>query len=118
MKSKLDECIPATVAEIFTSLGHNVHTVHQEDLCGAADEEIWQAVQAENRFLVTTDLDFSDVRKYIPGSHQGILLLRLTREGQNAMHAVIQWIVEHYEMAAWKGALVVASEHKLRIRRK
>jgi predicted nuclease of predicted toxin-antitoxin system len=41
------------------------------------DEEIWAAAQKESRFLITQDLDFSDERKFSPGSHCGLLLLRL-----------------------------------------
>jgi hypothetical protein len=33
--------------------------------------------QRAGRFLVTQDLDFSDVRRFEPGSHHGLLLVRL-----------------------------------------
>lgn len=37
----------------------------------------WAAAQAEDRFLVTHDLDFSDTRKFEPGKHAGVLIVRL-----------------------------------------
>ena len=33
------------------------------------DDVVWSAAQAHGRFLVTQDLDVSDVRKYAPGTH-------------------------------------------------
>jgi hypothetical protein len=35
--------------------------------------------QASQRFLVTRDLDFSDVRTFAPGTHRGLLLVRLRK---------------------------------------
>jgi len=43
-----------------------------ENLGGCSDREIWEASLREARFLITQDLDFSDVRQFRPGTHQGI----------------------------------------------
>src|SRR5690348_9235233 len=69
MKIKLDENLPLQAATFLKNFGHDVHTPHDERLIGRADEEIWDAAQK--------DLDFSDLRRFAPGSHHGILLLRL-----------------------------------------
>jgi hypothetical protein len=36
-------------------------------------------LQAHGRVFITQDLDFSDARKYVPGTHHGLLLVRLPR---------------------------------------
>jgi predicted nuclease of predicted toxin-antitoxin system len=77
MKLKLDENLPATLAVRLRELGHDADTVRDEGLTGRPDELVWQAAQAEGRFLVTQDLDFSDARKFAPGTHCGILLVRI-----------------------------------------
>jgi predicted nuclease of predicted toxin-antitoxin system len=77
MKIKLDENLPVRLATLLKDLGHDVHTLHDELLLGHADREIWEATQKESRFLITQDLDFSDLRQFAPGSHHGILLVRL-----------------------------------------
>jgi predicted nuclease of predicted toxin-antitoxin system len=76
MKIKLDENLPARLVPILEQRGHDVHTVPEEHLGGGPDSEIWQAVNAEGRFLITQDLDFSDTRRFAPGTHTGLLLLR------------------------------------------
>jgi len=83
MNIKLDENMPAGLAPILSGLGHNVETVVQEGMEGWTDPDIWERVQQETRFLITQDLDFSDVRRFAPGTHQGILLVlsELTRKG-------------------------------------
>ena len=54
------------------------------DQAGATDEDLWPQVQQAARFLITKDLGFSDERRYPPGSHQGILVLRLVDDRSSA----------------------------------
>jgi predicted nuclease of predicted toxin-antitoxin system len=77
MKIKLDENLPLRLATLLKNLGHDVHTLPDELLLGHADTEIWEATHKEARFLITQDLDFSDLRQFAPGSHHGILVVRL-----------------------------------------
>jgi predicted nuclease of predicted toxin-antitoxin system len=76
VKIKLDENLPERPAQELAALGHDVDTVRAEHLAGRPDNEIWQAAQSVDRFLITQDLDFSDVRRYTPGTHGGLLLVR------------------------------------------
>jgi predicted nuclease of predicted toxin-antitoxin system len=78
MKIKLDENLPHQLAAALKDLGHEVDTVHEEQLVGCRDFEIWRAAQDDSRFLITQDLDFADTRQFVPGSHHGILLVRLS----------------------------------------
>ena len=116
MKFKCDECIPVGVADYIAQSGYDVDTVNQEGLSGASDREVWQAAQLEGRFLITTDLDFSDVRRFKPGTHHGILLMRVSQEGQTALSNIIRWLFTHYNPGSWSEALVIVTDHKLRIR--
>ena len=84
MRIKLDENLPAGLVPILTALGHEVDTVPAEGIGGKDDDIVWHASQADGRFLVTQDLDFSDVRKYAPGTHHGLLLVRLPQPGRTA----------------------------------
>lgn len=53
MKFKLDENFGARTLSIFQAAGHNVETVVQEALGGAADRELYQVCRDEKRCLVT-----------------------------------------------------------------
>ena len=117
MKIKLDENLPDRLVAVLTGLGHNVDTVRTEQLTGRADPDVWSAAQAAQRFLITQDLDFSDVRRYTPGTHAGLLLVRLTRPGRNALFERVSTVFQTEKIEDWTGCLVVATEQKIRIRR-
>jgi len=117
VKIKLDENLPDRLVAVLTRLGHNVDTVRTEQLTGRADPDVWSAAQAAQRFLITQDLDFSDVRRYTPGTHAGLLLVRLTRPGRNALFERVSTVFQTEKIEDWTGCLVVATEQKIRIRR-
>ena len=77
MKIKLDENIHGDVRDALAGWGHDASTVHDEGLAGQPDADIAAAVQAEERCLVTFDLDFADPRDYPPAEYAGIVVLRL-----------------------------------------
>jgi predicted nuclease of predicted toxin-antitoxin system len=116
MKIKLDENLPASLADELISLGHDVDTVPKEGLGGRDDPEILAAARNADRFLITQDLDFSDVRSYEPGSHPGILLIRLQEPARRALTSRVRTLFTTEDVEAWKGCLVVATVSKVRIR--
>jgi predicted nuclease of predicted toxin-antitoxin system len=104
VKLKLDENLPETLVTKLSSLGHEVDNVRLEGLAGRDDEAIWKAVQAAGRFLVTQDLDFSDRRRFAPGTHAGLLLVRLPDAGRLALTARI---AELLVARTWKNGRAV-----------
>jgi predicted nuclease of predicted toxin-antitoxin system len=117
VKVKLDENLPRALVEELVQLGHEVDTVPEEGMGGRSDHEIWSACQQAGRFLVTQDLDFSDIRRFRPGSHHGLLLVRLSRPGRSALLGRIRQIFAEEQVDTWRGCFVVASDRKVRIRR-
>ena len=117
MNIKLDENLPESLVPRLEALGHDVDTVPDEDLAGRDDDEVWEAAQAAGRFLITQDLDFSDVRRFTPGTHAGLLLVRLAQPGRNALAARVELLFATERVDEWRGCLVVATEHKVRVKR-
>ena len=115
MNIKLDENLPLRLATRLKGLGHDVQTVHDEQLVGHSDIEIWQAAQKESRFLITQDLDFSDSRKFVPGSHYGILLLRPHSPNRRNLVGRVVEIFQKESVGEWAGCFVVATERKIRV---
>jgi predicted nuclease of predicted toxin-antitoxin system len=115
MRIKLDENLPLRLAAPLRESGHDVHAVQDEGLVGHLGSEIWEAAQKESRFLITQDLDFSDSRKFVPGSHHGILLVRLHFPNrQNLMERVVE-LFQKERVDERVGCFVVATERKIRI---
>jgi hypothetical protein len=117
MKIKIDENLPPQIAHKLRSLGHDVHTALDEGISGCVDPVMWQAAQRDERFLITQDLDFSDARRFAPGTHHGILLIRLRLPGMFSLVERIEELFQNENVSAWIGCFVVATERKLRVRR-
>lgn len=117
MKLKLDENLPHRLSSILAAMGHDVETVHGEDLTGRVDGEIWDAAQQEERFLLTQDLDFSDTRKFVPGRHHGLLLMRLSRPSRSELLSRIAQLFQEENVESWKRCFVVATDRKIRVQR-
>ncbi len=115
MKVKLDENLPAELVEHFAALHHDVHTVSSEQLTGRDDGVIFRAALQENRLLLTQDLDFSDRRRFKPGTHPGIVLVRLRDPNRRRLVERIKLILQTYDIETWAGCFVVVGDSRLRI---
>lgn len=115
MKIKLDENLPIQLVPRLAAIGHNVHTVGNEQLIGRADSEIWEAAQRESRFFITQDLDFSDLRHFSPGKHCGILLIRFRSPSRRSLADRILELFQQEDVNNWGRCFVVATERKIRV---
>jgi predicted nuclease of predicted toxin-antitoxin system len=117
MRIKLDENLPEASADILQKLGHDAETVHHEGLSGRDDDSVWAAAQGEARFFITQDLDFSNINQFVPGTHRGLLLLRLRSPGRIALTKRLEAIFRTESVEEWQSCFVVATDRKIRVRR-
>ncbi len=116
MKIKLDENLPNRLACALKQLGHDTDTIPEEGLSGRDDHQVWEAAQTAERFFITQDLDFSDIRRFLPGTHYGILLVRLRDPGRNALLKRVHDLFQTEAVENWKHTFVVVTDRKLRVR--
>ena len=117
MKIKLDENLPSFLAPRLAAMSHDVHTVVEEGIAGKSDPVVWQAAQREARFLITQDMDFSNARRLAPGTHHGILLIRMHNPSWRAMVKRVADLFTREDVTQWAKCFVVATESKVRVRR-
>jgi predicted nuclease of predicted toxin-antitoxin system len=115
MLIKLDENLPDDLRPVFSAHGYDVDTVPQEGLAGCQDSQVWLAAQMSKRFLVTQDLHFSDTRAFRPGTHAGILLLRLRNPARGALASRVERLLETEHLEDWAGCFVVVTDRKIRV---
>ena len=116
LRFKLDENLPTRVEPALRAQGHDVETAVSEDLSGAVDPRLLAACIAEDRILVTLDLDFADIREYPPGSHRGVWVLR---PAQQTFDAVLNLVLAGVRLAGVERTadqLWVIDERRVRIR--
>jgi predicted nuclease of predicted toxin-antitoxin system len=117
VKLKLDENLPVSLAPLLSAMGHDVDTALDEGLAGCDDFEVWKATQQAERFFVTQDKDFSDVRRFAPGTHAGVLLVRLDDPFRVTVRAFVGRLFAEQPVESWTGCFVVATERSVRVRR-
>lgn len=117
MKAKLDENLPLQIATRLRRLGHDVHTTQEENLSGCDDTELWKEAQREGRTLITQDLDFSDSRRFTPGTHHGIVLIRLRSPSRLRLVERVEEVFQSEAVSEWAGCFVVVTDQKVRVRR-
>ena len=118
MHIKVDEDLPRAVAQRFRQAGYTCSTVPEQRLGGWKDPALWEVVQAHQQYLVTGDKGFGDIRRYPPGTHWGILVLRPAEEGIRPFVELVELVLGSVpDLSTLEGLLAVASPHGLRIRR-
>jgi predicted nuclease of predicted toxin-antitoxin system len=117
LQVKLDENLGRAHVHLVQEAGYAADRVYDQGLSGTADDLLWQHLCDEDRFFVTLDLDFSDIRRFPPGTHPGILLLRPANRGRRAVAEILARVLQEHSLASLRGCLTVASEMHTRIRR-
>lgn len=90
---KVDEDLPRSIAALLREAGHNACTVFDQHLSGTKDDDLWPRVQSERRLLITADKGFGDIRLYPPGSHAGVVLLRLPEESREGYRHLVRQLL-------------------------
>ena len=116
MRFKLDENLPASAAGILIRAGHDTDTVTGEGLQGAPDRDVVTAATADARVLITLDQGMGDIRAYPPGSHAGIVVLRLTDQSAATVNQALADLANLAQPGSLPGAVAVLQRGLLRIR--
>ena len=117
MHFKVDEDLPEEVAILFRAVGHDAHTVGNQQLQGCPDEELWAVVQRENRCLVTADKGFGDPRRHTQTAHGGIVLFRLPRESRAGYVRLTEQLLAGYNLEEIRGTILVVTPQAIRVHR-
>ncbi|MBK1700231.1 hypothetical protein CKO22_04670 [Thiococcus pfennigii] len=70
-------------------------------MTGHTDDRIWRAAREEQQLWITQDLDFSDTRRFAPGTH--------------ALATAIEAVAP--EIDDWGRCFVVLTDTKIRVKR-
>jgi predicted nuclease of predicted toxin-antitoxin system len=116
LRFKLDENLPDRAVAALVAHGHDVETAVTEGLAGSEDPAVLAACTAEDRILVTLDLDFADIRQYPPGTHKGIWVLRPSSQTFAGVVALLEAGVKLSAAEPTAGRLWVIDERRVRIR--
>jgi predicted nuclease of predicted toxin-antitoxin system len=117
VRIKVDEDLPPAVTQGLREAGHDAAGAVEQGMSGWKDPALWQAVQREGRFLVTSDKGFGDIRAYPPGTHAGILVLRPDQDGIRPLIALTELVLERARLDDLAGLVSVVTPRGLRTRK-
>ena len=96
MKFKIDENFGTRTQRLFHAAGHEVQTVREEGLQGCSNQHLYEECCAEQRCLVTLDLDFANVMRFPPAETNGIVVVRVPR---NPSLALLEQLIRQFLQA-------------------
>jgi len=117
MRVKVDEDLPRAALTIVVNYGHDAVSVLTQGMGGWKDPALGRAIQAEERFLITADKGFADIRFCPPGTHAGILLLRPDQSGIKSLVELLQCVLMTCNLESLAGSVAVATPQGIRVRR-
>ena len=117
MRIKVDEDLPKAAVRLLGDRGYEAASVIEQGMGGLKDPNLWQAVQVEQRLLVTADKGFADIRMYAPGTHAGVLLLRPDQDGIRPILELLERMLATYHLEALAKTVTVVTPRSIRIRR-
>jgi predicted nuclease of predicted toxin-antitoxin system len=116
MRFKIDEDLPDAVADLLRQNQHDALTTLEQQLAGHPDPQIATVCQAEQRALVTLDLDFADIRSYPPEQYPGIIVLRPALQTVPSILSMMRRVLVLLDQEPLPGRLWIVDDHQVRIR--
>lgn len=117
MKLFADESVWEITRAFVRQLGHDLATVEERGLAGAADEMVLSQALAEDRVLLSRDLDFSNILLYPPLNHLGIIVLRIKPHTTDSVHRILSSVLAYFTQEPIQKTLVIVDHNKFRERR-
>ena len=111
-----DECVYSITTQLLRSWAHNVLTAQEVGLAGKPDANILAYAVEHKRVLITIDMDFSNIRRYPPESHTGIIVLKIRPRTVEKVHTVLAQVLRDVGIEQLSKSLIMIDQTKYRIR--
>jgi len=114
-KLKLDENLGTRGADVFSSAGHDVTTVAQQNMTSASDADLIAVCRTEERCLVSLDLDFGNPFLFKPSEYAGIAVLRLPpKAAETDLWEACATLAKAMSQSEIRGKLWVVQRNRIR----
>jgi len=100
---------------MFEAAGHDAHSVVQQALGGQPDERIIDVCSREQRALITSDLDVSNILTYPPAKYPGIVVFRLANRAHLTVEAATRRVLDLLPQESLTSTLWIVEERRIRI---
>ncbi|MBI4491713.1 MAG: DUF5615 family PIN-like protein [Chloroflexi bacterium] len=110
--------MPRSAAVVLRQAGYTAEDVRDVGLRGRSDNEVFAHAQAQGEILVTADKGFANTLRFPPGTHSGIIVVRVPDElpTQRINHELLRALLDLRDEAL-TGVLAIVEVGRVRIRR-
>lgn len=116
MKFLLDQDIFAITRKFLEELGHNVISAADLGLAQAADTELLNVAQEQQRIFVTRDRDFGSL-VFVKNMGSGVIYLRILPSSLHEGHKELETVLGLYSEDELEKAFVVVEPGRHRFRK-
>jgi predicted nuclease of predicted toxin-antitoxin system len=116
MRILADMGVSTKIVDWLRQQGHDVKHLREEGLQRMPDGEIFTKAIAENRVIITFDLDFGEIAALSGGQKTSVILLRLHNTRTAHLIERLDTALSQSSAALEKGAFVVVEESRHRVR--
>jgi predicted nuclease of predicted toxin-antitoxin system len=110
-----DECIGRRTISLLRHLNHRVVILQRLGLRSASDELVLKEAIRRKAVLITADHDFADLLRYPLSSHDGIIVVRWSRQRESVIHAVLHRCLTTIPAAKLRHTLVTVDQFGFRL---
>jgi len=112
-----DECTFDLTVKFLRNEGWGVTTVKEIGLQGSKDSQVLNKAQEMGAVLITRDMDFGDIRRFLSSAYQGVIVLKMTYRESDEVHAVLRMMLQEVKEDEFAGTLFVVDRNKWRKRK-
>ena len=117
MRFKLDENVPFVLKSIIEEKEeYEVDSVFHQGMAGVSDKQLFEHCTKEKRILITLDNDFSSQTSYSIEKIEGIIILKPSTQGKNALKSLFKIFLKKYSLNSVKGKRILIYPDEIKIR--
>jgi predicted nuclease of predicted toxin-antitoxin system len=117
MRFLADAGISPKTIDFLRRNGHEAVHVRELGLQRAADQLLVEKARAEDRVLLTFDLDFGEILALGVVSRPSVLIFRLSDERADSVNRRLQQVLSEQAEALASGVLILVEDFRYRLRR-
>jgi predicted nuclease of predicted toxin-antitoxin system len=117
MKFLLDMGLARSTAEFLRRHGHDAVHLREQGLQQFVDWRIVEKARAEERVILTHDLDFGRIIALSRQRLPSMVLFRLSDMRPSAVNAYLSEVLQHAATELKDGALISVSDRAIRVRK-
>jgi predicted nuclease of predicted toxin-antitoxin system len=117
MRFLADAGISPKTVDFLRRNGHEAVHVRELGMQRAPDRLLVEMAQAEDRILLTFDLDFGEILALGVIAHPSVVIFRLSDERADSVNRRLEGVLSEQADALASGALILVEDARYRIRR-